>query len=90
MLFIAFVAVLFLVASSPKTTEIIQVTETTKETADSTDGDMPKTDIDEENIVFLNKCTGYHKSDFVNHSVNTLAIDNYSKEQSRQVDVSLF
>lgn len=80
-LFIALTAAAFLVACNPKTTEIIQVTETVEETSSSTDSDMPKADIGEGKVVFLTKCTECHKSDYINGPVNALGIDNYSKER---------
>ena len=80
-LFLAFTAAALLVACNPKTAEIIEVTETTEETATSTEGDMPKADIGEGKVVFLTKCTGCHKSDYINGPVNALGLDDYSKER---------
>ncbi len=77
-LFIAFTAAAFLVACSPKTAEIIEVTETAEETATSTDGDMPKADIGEGKVVFLTKCTKCH---YGNGPSSPETIDNYSKKQ---------
>jgi hypothetical protein len=55
-LLIAFSAAVFLIACTPKTTEIITVEETNSETTTS-DSDMPKADIGEGKVVFLEKCS---------------------------------
>ena len=68
-LFLAFTAAALLVACNPKTAEIIEVTETTEETATSTEGDMPKADIGEGKVVFLTKCTRCHQSAYVKKGV---------------------
>lgn len=77
-LFIVFAAATFLVACSPKTTEIVKVTQTEEETATSTDGDMPKADIGEGKVVFLTKCLSCH---YGNGPTSAEEIDNYSKER---------
>lgn len=59
-LLIAFTAAGFLIACSPKTTEIITVEESVEETTTTTDGDMPKADIGEGKVVFLENCIGCH------------------------------
>lgn len=70
-LFIAFTSAAFLVACSPKTSEIIEVTETSE-------GDMPKADIGEGKVVFLKKCLTCH---YGNGPTSAETIDNYSKER---------
>jgi len=48
-----------IVACTPKTSEVAEVAETAEE-SNSTDDDMPKTDIAEGKVVFLKNCTGCH------------------------------
>ena len=79
-LFIAFTAAAFLVACSPKTVEIIEVTETSEETATSNDGDMPKADIGEGKVVFMTKCMGCHGG-YAPGPTTVAAIDDFSKER---------
>ena len=76
-LFIAITTAAFLVACSPKTAEIIEVTE---ETATSNEGDMPKADIGEGKVVFLSKCTQCHGS-YANGPKTPNEINNFSKER---------
>ncbi|MCJ8291501.1 MAG: hypothetical protein HRT58_16970 [Crocinitomicaceae bacterium] len=81
-LFIAFTAAGFLVACSPKTTEIIEVTETVEETTSSTNGDMPKADIGEGKVVFLKNCLTCH---YGNGPSSAETIDNFSKKQFENI-----
>ena len=77
-LFIAFIVAAFLVACSPKTTEIVEVTETTEETTNSVEGDMPKADIGEGKVVFLENCIGCH---YGNGPSSAEALNSYSQAQ---------
>lgn len=72
-LLIALTAAGFLMACTPKTTEIITVEETT-----TIDNDMPKADIGEGKVVFLNYCIGCH---YGVGPTSAEQIDNYSKEK---------
>lgn len=78
-LFIAFTAVAFLVACSPKTAEIIEVTETAEETTTSTEGDMPKADIGEGKVVFMKNCIDCHYGRSIDNVQET--VDRFTKEQ---------
>ena len=78
-LFIAFTVAGFLVACSPKTTEVIDVVEA--------EGDMPKADIGEGKVVFLNKCLGCH---YGNGPSSAEGIDNYSKAQFDAIFPKMF
>ncbi len=80
-LFVTFVTVGFLVACAPKTTEIIEVVETTTETTE-TDGEMPKADIAEGKVVFLTNCIGCHA---YGGPTSAEGIDKYSKERIDKV-----
>lgn len=75
-LLIAFTAAGFLIACSPKTTEIITVEETVEETTTTTDSDMPTSDIGEGKVVFLENCIGCHYGKGPNSASD---LDNYSK-----------
>lgn len=76
-LFIPFVTVTLLVACTPKTTEIIEIVEETTETTESI-GEMPKADIAEGKVVFLNSCVGCH---YGVGPASAESIDEYSKEK---------
>lgn len=78
-LLIPFFAAGILVACSPKTTEIVEVEQATEETASSSEGDMPKADIGEGKVIFLEDCITCHSYTSGPHSVEDL--DNFSKEQ---------
>lgn len=80
-LFLTFVAVGLLVACTPKTTEIIEVVEVTTETTE-TGGDMPKADIAEGKVVFLENCIGCHS---YGGPTSAESIDKYSKERMDEV-----
>ncbi|MDG1330692.1 MAG: cytochrome c [Crocinitomicaceae bacterium] len=67
----------FLIACTPKTSEIVEVAETSEETA--TDGDMPKADIGEGKVIFLKDCIPCHTDYTGPTSVERLK--NYSKER---------
>ena len=77
-LVIVFAALGFLVSCTPKTSEVVEVVETTEEEVTLTDGDMPKADIGEGKVVFLKNCTGCH---YGNGPSSPESIHNYTKEQ---------
>lgn len=79
-LLIAFTAAGFLIACSPKTTEIISAEEPAEETTTATDGEMPKADIGEGKVVFLDKCIGCH-GPYAPGPRSASEIDNFSKER---------
>ena len=86
-LLFVFAAAGFLVACTPKTSELVEVVETTEEAETSTDGDMPKADIGEGKVVFLNNCTGCHNG---NGPSSPESIHNYTKAQYQAILPKMF
>lgn len=78
-LLFAFATVAFLIACSPKTTEIVEAEESTT----TTDETMPKADIAEGKVVFLQNCIDCHYG----RSTDNLPglIDSYSKAEWAQI-----
>lgn len=82
-LLIPLLAAGFLIACSPKTTEVVAVEEGTT----STNDDMPKADIGEGKVVFLKSCTGCH---YGNGPSSPETIQNYTKEQYEAILPKMF
>ena len=86
-LVIAFAAAGFLIACTPKTSEIVEVVESTEEEVTTTDGDMPKADIGEGKVVFLNNCTGCH---YGNGPSSPETIQDFTKAQYTAILPKMF
>lgn len=71
------VAAGFLVACTPKTSEVVEVAETSEET--TTDGDMPKADIGEGKVIYLRDCITCHG--YTSGPKSVEGLDNFSKAQ---------
>ena len=83
----AFAAAGFLVACSPKTTEVVDNVETAEEEVTSTDGDMPKADIGEGKVVFLKSCIGCH---YGTGPSDVQSIHNFTKAEYEAILPSMF
>ena len=81
-----FAAAGLLAACTPKTSEVVEVVETAEEET-TTDGDMPKADIGEGKVVFLNKCTGCH---YGNGPSSPESIHNFTKAQYQAILPKMF
>lgn len=78
-LLFTFSTVGFLIACSPKTTEIITDVQTEEVDVTSSDPNMPKSDIGEGKVVFLENCISCH---YGRSTENVPAlVDSYSKEE---------
>ena len=76
-----------IVACTPKTSEVAEVSETAEEGTNSTDGEMPKSDIAEGKVVFLKNCTGCH---YGTGPTNVESIHDYTKEQFEVIFPQMF